>query len=60
MNDHEISSALIKVLVAWIGTMFGGITLSNLVLFATLIYTILMIYVLVRDRILSNKKEEPL
>ena len=58
MDEHEISSALIKVLVAWIGTMFGGITLSSLVLFATLIYTILMIYALVRDRILSNKKEE--
>lgn len=57
MDDQDTQAALIKVLVAWIGTMFGGIELSGLVLFATLIYTILQIYVLIRDRILKNHKE---
>ena len=46
MNDHDTNSATVKVLIAWLGTMFGNITLSNAVLAATLIYTALQIYVL--------------
>jgi len=47
-NDHDTHTAIIKVMVAWIGTALGGISLSNLVLIATLIYTLLQIYLLVR------------
>ena len=50
-NDHETNAAMIKVMIAWIGTMFGGITLSSLVLTATLIYTILQIILVVRKLI---------
>lgn len=59
MSDHDTNAALIKLMVVWIGTMFGGITLSGLVLFATLVYTILQTYVLIRDRVLSPKKDKP-
>ena len=58
MDDHETNAALIKLLVAWVGTMFGGITLSGLVLFATLVYTVLQTYLLVRDRIVRNPKRK--
>ena len=57
MNEQDTNMALLKLMVAWLGTMFGGITLSHLVLFATLIYTLLQTYVLVRDRVLIRRKE---
>ena len=58
MNEQDTNMALLKVMVAWAGTMFGGITLSHLVLIATLIYTILQTYVLVRDRVLTHRKDD--
>lgn len=58
MDDHDTNMALLKVLIAWVGTMFGGITLSGLVLFATLVYTVLQTYVLIRDRVLTQKKKD--
>ena len=49
MNDsNETNVALIKILIAWIGTVVGGVSLSSLVLGATLIFTLLQIYILVR------------
>lgn len=49
MNDNnETNVALLKVLIAWIGTAVGGVSLSGLVLGATLIFTLLQIYILVR------------
>lgn len=47
-SDHDTNAAMLKLLVVWLGTMFGGVTLSSLVLGATLIYTVLQIIVLVR------------
>jgi hypothetical protein len=47
-NDHETNVATIKVLIAWIGAVVGGVTLSQLVLGATLIYTLLQIFILIR------------
>ena len=41
-NDNETNTALFKVLIAWVGTMAGGVTLSGMVLGATLIYTLLL------------------
>ena len=40
--------AMLKIVITWLGTMIGGITLSSLVLTATLIFTLLQIYVLIR------------
>ena len=47
-NDHDTHVATIKVLIAWLGVMVGGISLSNLVLASTLIYTLLQSFVLLR------------
>jgi len=54
MHDHDTNTAVLKVLVAWVGTVFGGITLSGLVLSLTAIYTALQIYILVRDKIVRK------
>lgn len=51
MNEHHdgIGAAFLKVAVAWVGWL-GGIKLSDLVLLATLIYTLLQIYFLIRNK----------
>ena len=49
MNDsHETNMALLRVILAWIGTAVGGVSLSGLVLGTTLLFTLLQIYVIVR------------
>lgn len=57
MSDHDTNTATLKVLIAWLGYFFGGITLSGLVLTLTAIYTGLQIYILVRDKICRRPRE---
>lgn len=47
-HDHDTNLALIKILAAWLGVTFGGLTLSSAALTATLIFTALQIIVLLR------------
>ena len=56
MSDHDTNMVTIKIILAWLGTIYGGITLSGLVLGATLIFTVLNIFVLVRDKIWRDKR----
>jgi len=48
MNDHESNAITMKLLVSWIGALAGGITLNQLVLSATLIFTVLQIFMIIR------------
>jgi len=50
-DSNETLWAILKVAAAWVAGLIGSITLSKLVLFATLIFTVLQIYVLWRDKI---------
>jgi hypothetical protein len=56
MNDHDNNMTVVKIILAWLGTIYGGVTLSSLVLGATLIFTLLNIFILVRDKIWRDKK----
>ena len=56
-TDHDTNVAIGKLLIAWIGALLGSISLSNVVLFATLVFTLLNIYKLVRE--LWFKKDKP-
>jgi hypothetical protein len=49
MTERDRELAAIKMSIAWLGTMLGSFTLSEIVLLATLIYTVLNIIKLVRD-----------
>lgn len=49
MVDHDAKTAYWKLTIAWIGTVFGGVTLSDVALTLTIVYTILQIYKLARD-----------
>lgn len=47
-NDHDTNVNMTKLLISWVGVVFGSISLQNVVLWATLIYTVLNIYLLLR------------
>lgn len=51
-SEHESGTvAMAKVAIAWLGAFAGSVTLSDVVLFATLVFTCLQIYVLARDKL---------
>lgn len=53
---HEpIVSASAKVGVAWIGVVVGGVTLSNIALVLTIIFTTLQIWKLVRGELRERR-----
>lgn len=52
VTNHDVSSAAIKIAAVWTGTLFG-LKLSDLVLLATLFYTLLQIGILIADRIVK-------
>lgn len=61
-DGHVMES--VKVSIAWVGGLIGTLlgkvaaylTLSNVVLSATLVYTVLQIFILARDKILRRRK----
>lgn len=46
--DHDTNTATIKMVLAWIGMAVGGITLSDIALTTTILFTVLQIFVLLR------------
>lgn len=54
-NQHE---SIWDLLLIWIGAILGHLTLSSAVLWATLIYTMFKLYVLLRDEIFSRNKKK--
>lgn len=59
MNEqHDAKVGVVKVMAVWVAAIFGmslAELLQVLVLSATLIYTLLQTYVLVRDKILKRR-----
>lgn len=49
VTNSENHPAL-KVIVAWMGAVYGSISLNDLVLSATLVFTLVQIFFTVRDR----------
>jgi hypothetical protein len=57
VNNHESwADAVFKLLVAWSLTAWGWVTLQHLVLLASLAYSVLQSYVIVRDKLLKKEK----
>jgi hypothetical protein len=56
-SEHDPWWILAKVAIAWVGTTLGTVTLNDLVLFATLAYTTINTYLLIRDRLLKRDKQ---
>ena len=53
-NNHE---SIWDLLLIWVGAILGHLTLSSAVLWATLIYTLFKLYILIRDDIFTKKKK---
>ena len=53
---HNQESAW-DLLLIWVGAILGHLTLSSAVLWATLIYTLFKLYILIRDDIFTKKKK---
>jgi hypothetical protein len=53
---HNQESAW-DLLLIWLGAILGHLTLSSAVLWATLIYTLFKLYILIRDDIFKKKKK---
>jgi hypothetical protein len=53
-NSHE---SIWDLLLIWVGAILGHLTLSSAVLWATLIYTLFKLYILIRDDIFTKKKK---
>ena len=53
-NNHE---SVWDLLIIWVGAILGHLTLSSAVLWATLIYTLFKLYILIRDDIFKKKKK---
>lgn len=47
MNDQD-HHAIFKVIAVWVATMAGSVTLNELVLVSTLIFTVLQIFMICR------------
>lgn len=55
-HDNEAAPAFFKVLIAWAGAIWGAVTMQEIVLFLTAVYTVIQIFILVRDKIVRDRK----
>lgn len=55
MNDHETRTAWLKMVVAWVLTAIGGVTLQQIATVLAIVYTALQIFLLVRDRLIKRR-----
>lgn len=53
---HQENDSIWDLIVVWVGTILGHFTLSSAVLWVTLIYTLVRLYVIIRNEILERKK----
>lgn len=56
-HDHEARIASMKVMVAWVLTAIGGVTLQQIATVLAIVYTALQIFLLVRDRLIKRRIE---
>jgi hypothetical protein len=56
MEQNATHTSALDLFVIWVGTIASHITSSDLMVWATLIFTILKTYVLIRDEFWKDKK----
>jgi len=57
MEPTHNQESVWDLLLIWVGAILGHLTLSSAVLWATLIYTLFKLYILIRDDIFTKKKK---
>lgn len=58
-HHNDTNAGLGKVALAWAMTLIGSITMQDVALFVAAVYSILQIYVLVRDKIVQTPPPTP-
>lgn len=54
-HNNNSNHNYFDLIAVWIGTMFGHFALSDAVLWLTLIYTAVKLYLLLRDELIARK-----
>ncbi len=57
MEPTHNQESVWDLLLIWVGAILGHLTLSSAVLWATLIYTLFKLYILIRDDLFTKKKK---
>lgn len=57
-QHDDTGPAFFKVLIAWLGTIWGSVGMQDVVLTLTAVYTVIQIYVLVRDKIVRPHNDD--
>ena len=57
MEPTHNQESIWDLLLIWVGAILGHLTLSSAVLWATLIYTLFKLYILIRDDLFTKKKK---
>jgi hypothetical protein len=57
MEPTHNQESVWDLLFIWVGAILGHLTLSSAVLWATLIYTLFKLYILIRDDLFTKKKK---
>jgi hypothetical protein len=55
MEQDTGHTSFTDLIVIWVGTILGHLTLSDAVLWATLVFTLFRIYIIMRDEIFGKK-----
>lgn len=49
---------ILKLLLIWVAAAVSSMTLQHVLMFITIVYTLVQLYVLVRDKIVNHKKDK--
>jgi hypothetical protein len=47
---------IMKLAIAWVATVTSSVTLQDVMIACTIIYTILQVYILLRDKVFKKRK----
>ena len=55
MDNHAQSTSTLDLFIIWVGTIASHISSSDLMVWATIIFTLLKTYILIRNEFLRKK-----
>jgi len=56
MNDNNHSTSLLDLFIIWAGTIVSHVSSSDVMVWATIIFTLLKTYVLIRDEFFKKER----
>jgi len=55
MEQNTNNTSFTDLIIIWVGTVLGHLTLSQTVMWVTLVFTVFRTYVLLRDEVFRKK-----